>query len=556
MTERRSRDELLNIEDFRMCFDGRQGVVHAVRGVSLSVKAGEILALVGESGSGKTALCFSVLMLHAHNARHLSGHIWLQDKDAMAMGEEELEQIRGKVASMVFQDPLNSLDPVKTVGEQIITPMKMHEAVRITAKAGRSLQDKRTHRKEYENRAAELLREMGMEPAEEYLNCYPHQLSGGQRQRVAIAMALACDPKLIIADEPTTALDSDTQKQIIDLLKNTVRNRDTGVLFVTHDLGLARDLASRIAVMKDGIILEEGTSEQIFEDPQEEYTKSLVRYANYGKAGSHYHGGCSGESTGTFGNRNLRDRGIDADDQIDNGDQTDVKNPTDDYAVQLKNVSMIFRPKRNAERRVLENFSMQVQTGEFLGLVGKSGCGKTTVAKLIMGLLKPSGGEIRWGKNFLSEDSGTSSASKDRKNNRQLIFQDSVSAFNHRMTLEEIVAEPLVIAGSFRKKELHARVVEVIHQVHLDPELLVRHPYDISGGQRQRVAIARALITDPAFLIADEPLASLDVPTQAEIVHLLKDIHDRRGMTMILISHDLPMVEHVCDRILEIGNES
>lgn len=576
MTEWRSPEELLNIEDFRMCFDGRHGVIHAVRGVSLSVKAGEILALVGESGSGKTALCFSVLMLHAHNARHLSGHIWLQGKDVMVMGEKELEQIRGKVASMVFQDPLNSLDPVRTVGEQIITPMRIHGTVGITErgeillKDGRLLKDGKFqkdgshqkkgdpqreggfHQKDYENRAAELLREMGMEQAEEYLDCYPHQLSGGQRQRVAIAVALACDPKLIIADEPTTALDSDTQKQIIDLLKNTARNRGTGILFVTHDLGLARGLASRIAVMKDGVILEEGTPEQIFEHPKEEYTKALVRYANYGKGGSHYHGECPGGAKGALGNRNLADQQINADNRTDDVDRNNADNPADHYAVQLKNVSMTFRPKWKRERRVLENFSMQVQPGEFLGLVGKSGCGKTTVAKLIMGLLKPSGGEIRWGKNFVSQVPGVGTPSKGRWNTRQLIFQDSASSFNHRMTLEEIIAEPLVIAGSRRREKMHAKVVEVMHQVHLDPELLTRHPYDISGGQRQRVAIARALITDPAFLIADEPLSSLDVPTQAEIVHLLRELHDRRDMTMILISHDLPMVEHVCDRILEM----
>lgn len=550
MTELGSHEELLNIEDFRMCFDGKHGVVHAVRGVSLTVKPGEILALVGESGSGKTALCFSVLMLHAHNARHLSGHIWLQGKDVMAMTDGELEKIRGKVASMVFQDPLNSLDPVRTVGEQIITPLRIHGAMRITEKDGISTKDKRRHGKDYESQAAELLREMGLEQAEAYLNCYPHQLSGGQRQRVAIAVALACDPKLIIADEPTTALDSDTQSQIIDLLKNTARNRGTGILFVTHDLGLARALASRIAVMKDGIILEEGTVAQIFEEPKEEYTKSLVHYANYGKGGSHHHGRWLSGAVDVSGNRNLIDCGIDADDRIN------ADNPSHDYAaayaVRLKNISMTFRPKRNGERRVLENFSMQVQQGEFLGLVGKSGCGKTTVAKLIMGLLKPTDGEILWGKELVSKGFNTSHDFPNWKNNRQLIFQDSASAFNHRMTLEEIIAEPLIIAGSIGKDAIHRRVLEVMHQVHLNSELLTRHPYDVSGGQRQRAAIARALITDPTFLIADEPLSSLDVATQAEIVHLLRDLHDRRKMTMILISHDLPMVEHVCDRILKM----
>jgi len=263
MTENRSNTELLNIEDFSMCFDGKQGVVHAVQGVSLTVRSGEIAAIVGESGSGKTALCFSILMLHRHHARHLSGSIYLSGKDVTKMGEKELEQIRGKAASIVFQDPLNSLDPVRTVGEQITTPMKLHED-------GEHVEAER----EYAERAVGLLREMGMKDAEKYLSCYPHQLSGGQRQRVAIAIALACDPELIIADEPTTALDPRNQKQIISVLKRLAAERNKGILFITHDLRLARELATKIAVMKDGRFVEVAETEEIFENPQHEYTKA------------------------------------------------------------------------------------------------------------------------------------------------------------------------------------------------------------------------------------------------------------------------------------------
>ena len=325
MTENRSNTELLNIEDFSMCFDGKQGVVHAVQGVSLTVRSGEIAAIVGESGSGKTALCFSILMLHRHHARHLSGSICLSGKDVTKMEEKELEQIRGKAASIVFQDPLNSLDPVRTVGEQITTPMKLHED-------GEHVEAER----EYAERAVGLLREMGMKDAEKYLSCYPHQLSGGQRQRVAIAIALACDPALIIADEPTTALDSRNQKQIISVLKRLAVERNKGILFITHDLRLARELATKIAVMKDGRFVEVAETEEIFENPQHEYTKALVRYSQYGKMGSHYHGNFGQ----TIGNRD------EITDQVESHEKIMI----------AKDIDMIYRTEKQGCKKVLSGY--------------------------------------------------------------------------------------------------------------------------------------------------------------------------------------------------------
>lgn len=517
MTENRSNTELLNIEDFSMCFDGKQGVVHAVQGVSLTVRSGEIAAIVGESGSGKTALCFSILMLHRHHARHLSGSICLSGKDVTKMGENELEQIRGKAASIVFQDPLNSLDPVRTVGEQITTPMKLHED-------GEPVETER----EYDERAVGLLREMGMKDAERYLSCYPHQLSGGQRQRVAIAIALACDPALIIADEPTTALDPDNQEQIIAVLKRLAEERRKGILFITHDLGLARRLATKIVVMKDGKFVETGSAEEVFKNPKHKYTKALVRYSMYGKKGSHYHGKL--------------------DKEIDEIEQTEPKQisyqvDSVEKIVSVKDLDMTYRTEKNGYKKVLEGYSLEVFKGEILGLVGQSGCGKSTLARIIMGLAIPNGGSVKWGR----------CGSRDRREIRtQMIFQDSASAFNPRMTIEEIISEPLVIARVGNREERRSKVIEVMKQVHLEEQLMDRYPYDVSGGQRQRAAIARALITEPEFIIADEPLSSLDVPTQAEIVHLLRELHEKRQLTMILISHDIPMVEHVCDRIVSM----
>ena len=518
MTENRSNTELLNIKDFRMCFDGKQGVVHAVQGVSLTVRPGEIVAIVGESGSGKTALCFSILMLHRHHARHLSGSICLFGKDVTKMREKELEHIRGKVASVVFQDPLNSLDPVRTIGEQIMTPMKLHGD-------GEPAEAER----EYTERAVGLLREMGMEDAEKYLSCYPHQLSGGQRQRVAIAIALACDPALIIADEPTTALDPRNQNQIISVLKRLAAERNKGILFITHDLGLARELATKIAVMKDGKFVETAEAEDIFENPKHEYTKALVRYSQYGKKRSHYHG--------NFG-QTIADR-----DGIITSSETIDQVEAAPKIMIAKDIYMIYRTKKHGYKKVLSGYSLDVVKGEILGLVGQSGCGKSTLARIIMGITTPNGGSVEWGR----------CGSRDRREVRtQMIFQDSASAFNPRMTIEEIIAEPLVIARVGNREERRRKVMEVMKQVHLEEQLMDRYPYDVSGGQRQRAAIARALITEPEFIIADEPLSSLDVPTQAEIVHLLRDLHEKRQLTMILISHDIPMVEHVCDRIVSM----
>lgn len=535
MTGNRSNRKLLNIEEFKMCFDGEHGAVHAVQDVSLAVNSGEIVAIVGESGSGKTALCFSILMLHAHNARYLSGRIELCGHNVLEMSERELEHVRGELASMVFQDPLNSLDPVRTIGEQIIAPMQIHDGIKLSG----IRRDKDIAA--YERRAAELLRDMDMDDAEAYLNCYPHQLSGGQRQRVAIAVALACDPQLIIADEPTTALDPDTQSQIISLLKRIAADRGKGILFVTHDLGLARGLASRIFVMKDGKVIESGDTEQIFENPQQEYTQALVRYSRYGNKDSHYHGHraqTASQFAEAYGKKDsyYHEYSEDSGSRREQAEQADT-------IVQVRDVDMTYKTGTHGVRKVLDRFSMEVMRGEILGLVGKSGCGKSTLARIIMGLVRPTGGEVGFGSD------GT-----DRRDsiNAQMIFQDSASAFNPRMTLEQIISEPLVIARIGNRAERLERVSKVMTQVHLDIELMKRHPYDVSGGQRQRTAIARALITDPEFIIADEPLSSLDVPTQAEIVHLLRELHDERQLTMILISHDIPMVEHVCDRIIDM----
>lgn len=490
-------EQILSVENFRLSFHGPQGKVPAVCGVSLQVKAGETLALVGESGCGKTALCRAVMMLHSQHACVEGGRILLCGRDVTAMAERELEQVRGRDAAMVFQDPMSSLNPTLSIGRQIMEPILLHQKV---------------SRREAKEKALRLLELVGIPEPEVRFRQYPHHFSGGMRQRAAIAIALAAEPRLLIADEPTTALDPDTQDQIMKLLRQLAADESRAMVLVTHDLGLAEQIADRIAVMKDGQIVEMAAAAEIFAAPRHPYTKQLLRYARYGKGGSHYHGAIGGRSEGA----------------VTEGTPL----------VTISALTKRFKLGRRQVHTVLRDFNLTVRRGEIVGIVGRSGCGKSTLARCIMGIYEPDGGEIRF-------------APGCRK---QMIFQDSASAFNPRMTLFDIIAEPLVIKKSYGSREaLSEKVYDLMDQVGLERELAGRHPYDVSGGQRQRAAIARALITDPDLLVADEPIASLDVSIQSQIVHLLKKLHDERDLAILLIAHDLPMVEHVSDRIVEMG---
>lgn len=487
---------VLRVEDFRLCFNGPSGPVHAVRDANLAVHAGEIVALVGESGSGKTALCRAILMLHAAHARYLSGRILLGGQDVLRLSEEEMLQVRGHKASVIFQNPLSSLNPVYRVGEQIAEAM-----------------GHRRRNSETDEGAAALLAEMGIENPTEILSKYPHQLSGGQGQRVALAIALAGNPSLLIADEPTTALDPATADMVTRLLRRIANRKNVGILFVTHDLGIAGRIADRVLVMRQGEIIEAGSKAEIFGNPQQEYTKRLVRYAGYGKEGAHYHR----RNSSTLGETSVKGNDI----------------PQVSPLIRVEHLTMKY-PR--TKYPVFTDFNLEIREGEILGLIGESGCGKSTLARILAGIQKPSEGHIRFAKSMRT----------------QMIFQDSNNAFNERLSVRDIVEEPLVIRkvdGETRNRVFR----EVTEQVELPENLFTRHPYEISGGQRQRVAIARALASYPEFLIADEPISSLDIPVQAEIVHLLRRLRDERNLTILLIAHDLPMVEHVSDRIVKMG---
>lgn len=499
---------ILDIENFRLSFCGPHGRVPAVRGVRLYVNAGETVALVGESGCGKTALCRAILGLHSSHAKVEDGSITLSGLKVTEMTDRQMEKVRGKQAAMIFQDPMTSLNPTFSVGSQIRDAILLHEDIT---------------KSEAKTKAVELLNMVEIPQAEERYKQYPHHFSGGMRQRVAIAIALACNPTLIIADEPTTALDIKTQNEIMGLLKKLCREQGKAMLFITHDLGLAENMADRTAVMKDGLVIEQGITEEIFRNPKEEYTKKLLSYVAYGKGTSHYHGNYKGQT-------------------VDENAGTNTDADADSVpAIIIKNLRKAFPLGKKTYRPVLKDFNLTIMSGEIVGLVGPSGCGKSTLARCIMGIYKPEGGRV-----IVADGMKI-----------QMIFQDSASSFNPRMLIWEIIAEPADIEARrqghrIKKAELRCLAETAAEACGLEKELLERYPYDISGGQRQRAAIARALITDPDIIIADEPISSLDVPVQSQIVHLLKKLHDERNLTMLIISHDVPMVEHISDRVLRI----
>lgn len=483
--------QLLNVENLILEFQSPTGPVRAIDDISLSLNKGETLALVGESGCGKTALCRAIMGLHSSHAKILQGKIEIESENVVGLEEGYMRKIRGKKVSMIFQDPMSSLDPTFTVGQQIMEPIILHNKIR---------------KSEAKDKALKLLEKVGIENCAERFDQYPHHFSGGMRQRVAIAIALACNPDLIIADEPTTALDKMNRDTIIDILKNISQIDNKTIIFVTHDLELVKNFAQRVIIMKQGKIVEEGVTEKVFQEPKHPYTKELIHYSNYGKHNSHFHGNINSDKA--------------------------ICNPL----INIHDLCKEYPISKRNYIRVIDHLNLTVNKGEVLGLIGESGCGKSTLARIIMGIEKATNGEIEIAR-------GTKC---------QMIFQDSTSAFNPGMKISEIIGEPLKISGNYTKTDIDRKIKEVMMQVGLEESVGERKPYNVSGGQRQRAAIARALITKPDVIIADEPISSLDVSVQAQIVHLLKKLRDDNDLTIVLIAHDLPMVQHVSDRVIEM----
>lgn len=562
-------------------FKTRSGLLEAVDGVSFSISKGETVAIVGESGSGKSVSALSILRLLDNNGSVTSGKILFNDLNLKDIGPDEIRKIRGNEIAMIFQDPMTCLDPVYTIGDQIMETIKIHEDL---------------SKREYRVRALELLRLVGLPDPETRIDAFPHQLSGGQRQRVMIAIALACRPKLIIADEPTTALDVTVQAQIMQLLKDLQAQFGTAIILVTHDLGVVAEMADRVVVVYAGQVVEQSNVRELFEQPQHPYTAALMRsiprietdknqrlqtirgnVPNLKElpTGCRFHprcllatDKCRNEEPPLFevGAGRLSQcwttdptlpvkREIMTafdEEQLDNFERNihlDESQPLLD----VKDIKKYFPITKGilsrniGHVRAVDGVSINIHKGETLGLVGESGCGKSTVGRLITGLIKSTAGEVIFEGTNLAH--ANRSKMKQIRKKIQFVFQDPYSSLNPRMTILDIIGEPLEvhqIAKGTRKQE---RVAELLEIVGLSRNDLHKFPHQFSGGQRQRIGIARALATEPELLICDEAVSALDVSVQAQILNLLKDLQIKMGLSYLFISHDLNVVKYVSDRI-------
>ncbi len=512
---------LLSIQDLRVAFRMGQGRrADAVQGVSFDVAENSTVALVGESGSGKSVTAMSVLNLLPENAERTGRILW-RGQDLLQAPLPQLQALRGKEIACVFQDPMSSLNPVFSIGAQLVEPLKRH--LGLSAKQALT-------------RAEELLGEVGIPEPARRLAGYPHEMSGGQQQRVMIAMALACEPKLLIADEPTTALDVTIQRQIIELLARLQAQRRMSVLFISHDLGLVGEIAKHVVVMRNGVVREQGPVQAIFERPVDGYTKALLA--------------CR---PGLEGNPA---RLMVIDDHIAGRAAQQVgkaKDPQAPVVLEVKSLAKSFWLRQGLfgkrEFKAVQNVNFQLRKGHTLGVVGESGSGKTTMGLTLLRLHEPTAGEVIFdGKNLLKLADRERQAMRRRI---QVVFQNPYASLNPRFTIGQTLIEPMTIHGigaSTAEREERAR--GLLEKVGLDGRAFGKYPHEFSGGQRQRVAIARCLTLNPEVLVLDEAVSALDVSVQAQVLNLLKDLQDEFGLSYIFISHDLAVVRFISDEVL------
>ena len=485
---------LLSVENLCVNFHTRNGVVEAVKNVNFSVEQGETLAIVGESGSGKSVSCYSLLgLVPSPPGRIESGKAMLGDIDLLNCDEETQRDIRGSQVAMIFQDPMTCLNPFLTIGEQLIEPLTYH---------------KNLSRAEAKQKAIELLKEVGIRDPETSYNAWPHEFSGGMRQRVMIAMALIAEPRLLIADEPTTALDVTIQKQILDLVATIQKQRNIAVIFISHDLAVVKDLANRVIVMKSGEIVEAGETQKVFENPQHEYTQKLI-------------------------------------DAIPRGAKSKIAEQ-EDTLLSVSDLTVDFSVKTGTFRAV-DGISFELKRGEILGLVGESGSGKSTVGRSLLKLVNASGRVLYDGDSILDKSAQEFLPFRRRM---QMIFQDPYASLNPRMTIFDTLAEPMKLHGIPEGSNLVEAVLSLMDDVGLDRRFVRKYPHEFSGGQRQRIAIGRAIATRPEFIIADEPVSALDVTIQKQILELLETLVAKHNLSMLFISHDLGVVRKLCDRLI------
>ena len=496
---------MLDIENLNLSISGAP----ILRNVSLSVGAGKILGIVGESGSGKSLTALSLMQL-LPDGSELSGDINLKDRNILNTTEEDMQKVRGQEISMIFQEPMTALNPVHTIGDQVC------EAIRNSANLPKS---------ELKERAANMLEKVGLPTSQFPLTRYPHELSGGQRQRVMIAMACAQEPSLMIADEPTTALDVTLQAQILKLLRNIVNETGMSLILISHDLAVVAEVTDEIIVMRDGEVLDAGPTGKVLRQLNHPYTAQLA------KASTHI-------PTRTIAP-------VISSEQVEKEITPILKaqNIVRHYPTIRKSLF-----KKGVPFRAVNGASFELFKGQSMGLVGESGCGKSTLARIILGLDNPTSGSV----NFLGTNLTTTKSDDMRtaRRNLQVVFQDPFASFNPRHRVVRLVAEPLYLEPHLTKTQKRDRVRSALAEVGMDDSALEKYPHEFSGGQRQRLAIARALITRPALIVADEPVSALDVSIRAQVLDLLADLRERLDLTYLFISHDLGVVRAICDEVM------
>lgn len=524
---------LLQINNLEIEFPSRKSVLRAVDNVSLSLEKGDILGIVGESGAGKSTVGNALIGLLEPPGEMTKGEIFLDGNRIDNLPDSEKQKIRGKEIGMIFQDPLTSLNPLQTIENQLVETINLH------LELGEN---------DARQRAVELLDQVGIPDPDVRVKQYPHQFSGGMRQRVVVALALCAEPNLIIADEPTTALDVSIQAQILDLMRGLCKEKQVGMVIITHDMGVIADITDRVAVMYRGRLVEHGATEKILGNPDHPYTQSLISAVPRPDI-----------KLIRFPQVTYIEDVAEKNTEIDITEHWLGKAREYETApgplVELKNISMRFTTKPAFLRKnrifldAVNNVSLDIHEGEVFGLVGESGSGKSTVARIICGLYTPVSGAINFAGTELTALKKQSDLDPFRKQ-MQMIFQDPYSSLNPRMRVLDIVAEPILFHQlAETRREVEIIVTDLLEHVGLGAQSAVRYPHEFSGGQRQRISIARALATRPRFLICDEPTSALDVSIQAQILNLLKDLQEELGLTMLFISHDLPVIRQMCDRV-------
>lgn len=582
-------ENILEVKDLHVSFKTYAGTVRAIRGVNFTLKKGETLAIVGESGSGKSVTSRAIMRLLPEGISSIDqGEIWFNGQNLVQLSERKMQSIRGSEISMIFQDPMTALNPTMKVGKQVAESVIKHQKL------------SKSKAKEI---AMELFQLVGIPNAEMRFNQYPHQFSGGMRQRIMIALALACNPKILIADEPTTALDVTIQAQILDLLKDIQKKTGTAIILITHDLGVVANIADSVAIMYAGKIVEKGTVDDVFYDPKHPYNWGLLssmpsldttgelisipgsppdlmdppkgdpfaprnEYAlaidyeleppMYKVSETHYAASwlLHEKAPKVTPPITVNEKGI----TLVKKDESSValmeRHPSNEPIMEVKNLTKYFTLGGQITLKAVDNVSFQIMKGETFGLVGESGCGKSTTGRTILKLYEATGGEVIFNQQPIH--GSLNNTEKNRVHRKmQMVFQDPYASLDPRKTVEDIIAEGMDIHHLYEtKKERADKVQQLLELVGLQKEHASRYPHEFSGGQRQRIGIARALAVQPEFMILDEPISALDVSIQAQVVNLLKKLQKEKGLTYLFIAHDLSMVKYISDRIgvMYLGN--